>query len=484
MAEMRIAELAIVIVVYIIWFAMGVYYARRALFTEKEYLVAGHKVPGWVTALASLAVFASAGSYMGSVGVAYKLEILSWWILTAGAIVGWLFALTLTGPYFRKAKTFTISEFLNYRYNSKLLVLITATAVVIGYLFYMVSQIKAIGIVGEYLLGVPYEYGILIALIVFATYTAFGGMPSVTYTQAIQGLIMIVVIIPIAFWALIVVGGFSGVSQIAANYNPKLLSIPNPVYTPWTYLGGFLIWVCAIPAMPDVVMRFAATRTVREVQLSVAALLVIYGIWMTLLIGLSALAIASFPPGTPEALKQPDFAIFAVLDKFQIPSIVGGLFALGVLSAAMSTISGMILASVAALTRDILPIVKQVEERTKLKINIVLAWIIGIAVLIFALNPPPLLVILYTVGQGVISVTVFLPTLFGIWWKRFNKYGAIASAGVGSIVYIALYFSQSLPLYAEFVVAILLSLISGIGVTYLTPPPDKETIEKIEALHK
>lgn len=484
MAEIKMVELGIVIVVYILWFAMGLYYSKRALREEKEYLVAGHKISGWVTTFASLAVFASAGSYMGSVGVAYKLEILSWWILTAGAIVGWFFALTLTGPYFRKAKTYTISEFLNYRYNSKLLVVITAIAVVIGYLFYMVSQVKAIGIVGEYLLGVSYEYGILIALIVFATYTAFGGMPSVTYTQAIQGIIMVVVIIPIAIWALIVVGGFSGASQIATTYNPKLLSMPNPAYTPWTYLGGFLIWVCALPAMPDVVMRFAATRTVSEVRMSIAALLIIYGIWMTLLLGLSALAVASFPPGTPQALKQPDFAIFAILDKFQVPSIVGGLFALGVLSAAMSTVSGMILASVAALTRDILPIVKKVEEKSKLRINVVLAWIIGITVLIFALNPPPLLVILYTVGQGVISVTVFLPTILGIWWRRFNKYGAIASAGIGSVVYIGLYLSQALPLYVEFVVAITLSLLAGILTTYLTPQPDKETIERFEALHK
>lgn len=204
---------------------------------------------------------------------------------------------------------------------------------------------------------------------------------------------------------------------------------------------------------------------------------------MILGVGLAAVALVFFPPAI-NPLKDADFALFAVMERLW-PPVGVGLIAAGVFGAAMSTISGQLLAVVGAMTRDIIGNLKpEIEEKTRIRLNVALGWIIAIVVLVLSLNPPPLIVVLYTVAQALITATVFAPTIFGIWWKRFNSYGALASAIVGAVTYIALYFSKILPLFGEFVVALPLSLIAGIVVTYATSPPSDEIIRRIEILHK
>lgn len=478
----KILELSIVIAFYLLWVAVGVYYARRALSKEEQFLVAGRSVGPIINALAILAVYASAGSFMGGVGVGYKTDIVFGWMLIVGSLLGYALAMVLTATQLRKAGVYTASEFLNLRYGSKFLVFFTALIIIIGYIFYIVSQIKAIGIIGEYMLDIPYEYGILIGVIVFAAYTAFGGMPATTLNQAIQGALMLILIIAASITALNYIGWFPGLSEKVLEVKPSYLLVPSPKVPLITYVGAALIWACTVPVAPHVIMRFFTAFKPEQARASCALMNIMYSAWMILNVGITATCIVLFPPSNP--LKDPDFGLIAVMERFWSPFGMG-LIVAGILAGAMSTIAGQLVAIIGAFTRDILLSIKPtISEKTRVRVNIITCWIVAIIVLTLGLNPPELLVVLYTMAQGLITITLFFPILFGIWWKRFNKYGAIAASVSGAVLYIVLNQSKVLPTFGDFVVALPISLVVGLVVTLITPKPSDEIIKKVEELHK
>ena len=69
------------------------------------------------------------------------------------------------------------------------------------------------------------------------------------------------------------------------------------------------------------------------------------------------------------------------------------------------------------------------SERTLSLVRIVTTWVIGIAALLWAFSPPELITQFYTAGVGVLSSSLFVPTVAGLWWKRANLAG-----GVGAVV--------------------------------------------------
>jgi sodium/pantothenate symporter len=55
--------------------------------------------------------------------------------------------------------------------------------------------------------------------------------------------------------------------------------------------------------------------------------------------------------------------------------------------------------------------------------------------LYWALSPPELLTRFYTAGIGLLSAGLFVPTIAGLWWKRANRLGGIASLVAGAGTY-------------------------------------------------
>lgn len=72
----------------------------------------------------------------------------------------------------------------------------------------------------------------------------------------------------------------------------------------------------------------------------------------------------------------------------------------------------------------------------------------------------------------------FMPVLFGVWWKRANKYGCIASMVVGIGYYLA---ATSVPALAfgmlPLVPALVLACVAMVVVSLATPAPDLETLD-------
>ena len=92
-----------------------------------------------------------------------------------------------------------------------------------------------------------------------------------------------------------------------------------------------------------------------------------------------------------------------------------------------------------------------------------------IAVVIFAIYPPELLIMLNLFAFGGLESAFLWSVVFGLYWKKANKYGSIASMAVGLLLYIYIYkfhenifgmHSVTIPIIASFFTFIIVSLIA------------------------
>ena len=184
------------------------------------------------------------------------------------------------------------------------------------------------------------------------------------------------------------------------------------------------------------------------------------------------------------ALQDADQLFLRVMEA-QFPPLIRGLAVSAVLAAVMSTTDALLLACSSAIAHDILGNLMKgkASERTLAIVRIGSTWVIGIFALLWALSPPELISQFYTAGVGLLSSSLFVPTIAGLWWKKANRTGGILSVTCGAIAY-ALGVLGVLDLgIAPVIVALAASLAGMIAGGFYGAPESQEKLSEIEALH-
>jgi cation/acetate symporter len=195
-----------------------------------------------------------------------------------------------------------------------------------------------------------------------------------------------------------------------------------------------------------------------------------------------------------EFFMRPDIVVLATPEIAGLPYVISGLVAAGGMAAAMSTADGLLLAIANALSHDLYYkiIDPRADTRVRLIVARVLLILIGIAAALIA--SMHLTGILGAVAWAFCFACsgLFFPLVFGVWWKRANRPGAlagmIAGFGVGSwYLYMVNDWDgaagEVYPLMAQWwgldglrfgIVGMAVSLVAMVVVTLMTPAPDAE----------
>jgi Na+/pantothenate symporter len=89
----------------------------------------------------------------------------------------------------------------------------------------------------------------------------------------------------------------------------------------------------------------------------------------------------------------------------------------------------------------------------------------------------------YTAGVGLLSSSLFVPTIAGLWWKRANRAGGVAAVVAGAVVYGLGGFGGINIGVPPIVVALLASALGMILGGLFGAPEKPEMIAEIESLH-
>jgi sodium/pantothenate symporter len=128
-----------------------------------------------------------------------------------------------------------------------------------------------------------------------------------------------------------------------------------------------------------------------------------------------------------QLLKNPDGLVPFLATTF-LPPGFDAIILLAAISAAMSTMSAIVLVTTTSLTSDIL---RYLHPEISDKKTLLLTRVVGVTILLIAaisaVDVPQQIVPLVSVSMGVIACCVFVPLIFGLYWDRGTQTGFIAS---------------------------------------------------------
>ncbi len=457
---------------------IGIAVSRRVLGSRDEYWVAGRRIGTVVNSMAIMAALASGGSIIGVMGLAYAQGIPATLALFGGAVVGFPLASILVARPLRNFGKFTITDFMSFRYPHAVVRYLVPILIVAAFTVYIVAQLKAAGITAEALLGIPYDTALALATAVFVVYVSFGGMVAITWTDVIQGFLMVFLVVGTALALVWSVGSPIELMSRATAVAPELGQVANRPAS--GYLGYFVIWATAIPVIPHIVMRVFTARDADSARMSLNLSMLVYSVVIL------AAALVIVPVGKIDfpGLQDADQLFLRVMET-RFPPLIRGIAVAAVLAAVMSTTDALLLACSSAVSHDLLGglLRGRASERTMSLVRIGSTWTIGTAALLWAFSPPELISEFYTAGVGILSASLFVPTVAGLWWKRANLAGGVAAVLSGAVAYVLVQFGVLAVGLAPVVVALAASAAAMVLGGLFGPRESREMIERIEALH-
>jgi SSS family transporter len=409
--------------------AVGVYAGRRVE-NPTDYIVAGRNVSLGLLVFTLFATFYGGGTILGVAGAAYDDGVLGVIADPFGAAL----CLFLGGFFFfrvmRRMKLLTVADFFRVRFGKNAETL-AGLCMIPPYLGWVSSQFVAVGFILHTLTGLDTTLGMVLGAIVVIIYTVIGGLWAVALTDFVQALILM---FGLALLCFVVVGDAGGLSSVAARLPEGHLSFfPKGGLNDWLWYiqAWIVIGLGGIPAQ-DLIQRAVSART----EGTAVASAYISG-FMYLGFGLIPVTL-----GLVALITLPDIAnseyVVPRLAMDHLPPLALALVLGALVSGIMSSADSALLAPASVIGENLAPIVK--SDLTPRQVLAISRWavvVLGIVSLVAALYFQRIYDIM--VGAwAILLVTLFVPLVAGIYWKRANATSAVAAIVIGLISWLVL----------------------------------------------
>ena len=346
----------IAIIIYLAAMLLIGWYSYRKTNNLNDYMLGGRSLGPAVTALSAGAADMSGWLLMGLPGGIYVTGLADAWIavgLTLGAYANWFFVAPRLRSYTQVANdSITIPSYLENRFKdtTKLLRIVSGIVILVFFTFYVSSGMVSGGVFFESSFGVSYHTGLFIVGGVTVAYTLFGGFLAVSYTDFLQGLMMLIALLLVPAIAIFYTGGPVETFETIRAIDPTLLDF----FKGTTFVGivSALAWGLGYFGQPHIIVRFMAITTIKETK---SARRIGMGWMIFSLLGTMATAligIAFFAKNPEYSLSNPE-AVFLTLGQIVFHPLIAGFLLAAVLAAIMSTISSQLIVTSSALVEDL-----------------------------------------------------------------------------------------------------------------------------------
>ena len=147
---------------------------------------------------------------------------------------------------------------------------------------YVTAQMVATGKAFSSFLGMGYESGVIVGAIIIIGYTFVGGYKAVSYTDVVQGVLMLLGLIAVPAAAIIAAGGIGQVTQALELQDPALLDMFAFGSTPvWIGVASFLAIGLPFIGVPQLLVRYMSARDdgeIRKARIMSLVVLFVFGV--------------------------------------------------------------------------------------------------------------------------------------------------------------------------------------------------------------
>ena len=425
------------------------YWAAKHTTSSSAFYTAGGRITAGQNGTAIAGDFISAASFLGITGVIF-LAGFDGLLLAIGALAGWPIMLFLMSERVRNLGRFTFTDVVSYRLQKRPIRFIASLGSISVIVFYLIAQMVGAGKLVELLLGIPYDFSVMMVGVLVIIYVTFGGMLATTWVQIVKAVLLLsgaaLMCILILMLVQFDIDAVFASAVDTHTLGSKILQPGSLFSDPIQAITIGVSMMFGILGLPHVIMRLFTVEDMHDAKKSVFYASCIMGFFylMVILIGFATI---SFVFGNPDYNVDGKLIGGSNMAAIHLSHAVGGNILMGFMSAvAFSTIlavvAGLTVAGAAAVAHDIYSqhiCDGNADPKKELFISrITVVVLCGLAVFLGILFKHQNVAFI-AVMPMVISASVNFPILIlAMYWRRLSTRGAVAGGLIGFVTSIGL----------------------------------------------
>lgn len=495
------------LILLLIYFAVMVgigLYCRKHATDVSGFVLGGRSVGPWLTAFAYGTSYFSAVVFVGYAGqFGWRYGIAATWAGIGNAMIGSLLAWVILGRRTRimtqHLDSATMPQFFGERFGSQPLKIGASIIIFIFLIPYTASLYNGLSRLFGMAFNIDYSVCIILMAVLTAVYVIAGGYMATAINDFIQGIIMLVGIVTVIAAVLRSKGGFMTAMDGLARVSDESVATTPGIFAsffgpdPLNLLFVVILTSLGTWGLPQMVQKFYAIKNEEAIKkgtiISTLFALVVSG-GCYFLGGFGRL----FSDQVDVAANGYDSIIPAMLSG--LAPLLIALVVILVLSASMSTLSSLVMASSSTLTIDFIKelFVKEMEEKKQvLCIRVLVVVFIAISsvlALIQYKSSVTFIAQLMGVSWGALAGSFLAPFLYSLYSKKVTKASCWVCFLFSSVLMVAnIFFGSSFPAIIQSpincgAIAMMAGLIIVPVVSFATPKPDKSLVENAFACYE
>ena len=495
-------KLILLIIYFAVMVGIGIYCRKHAT-DVNGFVLGGRSVGPWLTAFAYGTSYFSAVVFVGYAGqFGWRYGIAATWAGIGNAVIGSLLAWAVLGRRTRlmtqQLNSATMPQFFGERFGSRPLKIGASVIIFIFLIPYTASLYNGLSRLFGMAFNIDYSVCIILMAVLTAIYVIAGGYMATAINDFIQGIIMLVGIAAVIAAVLSSKGGFmaslDGLARVADESVATTPGIFASFFGPDPLNLMFVVILTSLGTwgLPQMVQKFYAIKNEEAIKkgtiISTLFALVVAG-GSYFLGGFGRL----FSDQVDVAAEGYDSIVPTMLSNLS-PLLIA-LVVILVLSASMSTLSSLVMASSSTLTIDFLKVLvwkKMDDKKQVLSIRILVVVFIAISsvlALIQYKSSVTFIAQLMGVSWGALAGSFLAPFLYSLYSKRVTKASCWVCFLFSSILMVAnIFWKGSFPVIMQSpincgAIAMLAGLVIVPFVSLFTPKPDKTLVENAFACY-
>lgn len=495
------------VVLLILYFAVMIgigFYCRKNATDVNGFVLGGRSVGPWLTAFAFGTSYFSAVVFVGYAGqFGWKYGIAATWAGIGNCIIGSLMAWAILGRRTRimtqHLDSATMPQFFGKRFKSEALMIVSSAIIFVFLIPYTASLYNGLSRLFGMAFNIDYSVCIVLMAVLTAVYVIAGGYMATAINDFIQGMIMLFGISAVIVAVMKANGGLLNALDGLARVSDETVSTTPGIFA--SFLGPdplnlmFVVILTSLGTwgLPQMVQKFYAIKDEGSIHKgtvisTIFALVVAGGCYF--LGGFGRL----YSDQIDIAANGYDSVIPTMLQNLS-PGLIA-LVVILVLSASMSTLSSLVIASSSTLTIDFLKgkFMKKMDDKQQLlSIRILVVVFIAISAIIALIqykSSVTFIAQLMGISWGALAGAFLAPFLYSLYWKMTTKIACWASFvfGVG-LMMVNMFAKSVLPKLLQSpinsgAIAMLAGLVIVPVVSLITKAPDNDFIEETFACYE
>jgi SSS family solute:Na+ symporter len=404
--------------------ALGLW-TTRLIRSSSDFFVAGRALGPGLIFSSMLAANIGAGATVNAAGLAYREGLSAWWWSGSAGIASFVLAFCVGPRLWTLAKEhgfYTTGDFLEFRYGSAVRGIV-ATLVCFGSLWILAAQLIAGAAIINVLTGAPRWVGSAVGGAIMTIYFTSGGLLGTAWVNTLQLVVMLVGFIAALPFVLGSVGGFEAFASASLPSTFTDITYSSGPGSGWAFLA---LTGPAFVISPGLIQKSYGASSVRALKIGIA----LNGCGLLLFAFIPVLLGMAGRAGLP-GIASADLVLPSVFTQL-LPAWLGALALAAVFSTEVDTCDAILFMISTSVSKDLFkrylrPSATDGELLRVARAAAVVGGTLGVLLSIYLST----IVSAMTVFYSLLGVSLFVPVLGGLYFRRAGSAEALGGIAAG-----------------------------------------------------